>query len=177
MSEIEKKVWILISVASPTSEAKLSAPCHGSVVFCALFFSQLWTLDLGGSYCAHVWWQDSGSRGAACWSQWYSSASSCSPQGQGDHGCPMILGHARQQPLWIWTAEPQTGPPTDLLRMVGLLSLLPLTTCPNEGLPLGHCITVPPQRPAWPETRGVVWLKISCGSVCSGANNLFLGIW
>lgn len=57
------------------------------------------------------------------------------------------------------------------------LLLLPLTACPNGGLPPGYCITVPPQRPAWPKTCGAAWLKISCGAFCYSPNNLFLWIW
>lgn len=120
--KIDNKVWRWILLYDPLLWGH-QPPRHRSVVFCGFSFIILWTLGLGVvavHACVCVCWQDNGSAGAACWSQWYLSTSMCSPQGHGNHGCRMISGFVRQRPLSFWTAEAQTGPPTDLWRMVGI---------------------------------------------------------
>lgn len=99
-----------------------------------LFFNQPFDAwDQRRDVCTHVCWQDSGSRGTTCWSQWYLSTSPCFLQGHRNHRRSAISSCVRQQPLSFWTAESQPGPPTDLWRMVGFFLLLHLATCPNGG--------------------------------------------
>lgn len=76
---------------------------------------------------------------------------------------------------WSWTvlsaaivilnSKASNGPPCRPVKNGQFLVLLPLTTWPNGGLPLGYCIPVPLQEPAWLKACGdAAWLKIGCGA-------------
>lgn len=52
MSEIQNKIWLLISIAPPTSVAKPSTPSVGR--WFAVFFNQPLNTGIRGGYCAHM---------------------------------------------------------------------------------------------------------------------------
>lgn len=134
MSELQNNIWWLIFVASSCSLAKPSKPSVGLWIF--FFPISLWTPGLE-VVTVHTCvltgqWEQRGSLLVPVVG--YLSASSCFPQGHRNHGCPMISDCVCQQPLSFWTAEPQTGPPTDLWRMVRFLFASHLDNMSKWGL-------------------------------------------